>query len=62
MKLWSDDVEQMRPEARAVVAGAMGMIAEMFAGQGEPPDDIQERALFSRAAFERTYPAPEPTA
>ena len=38
------------------------MVAEMFAGQGEPPTDIHERALFSRAAFERTYPAPEPTA
>lgn len=62
MKLWTDEIEQMRPEARAVVAGAMGMIAEMFAGQGEPPDDIHERALFSRAAFERTYPTPEPTA
>ena len=62
MRLWSDEIEQMRPEARAVVAGAMSMIAEMFAGQGEPPTDIHERALFSRAAFERTYPAPEPTA
>jgi acetyl esterase len=62
MRLWSDEIEEMRPEARAVVAGAMAVVAEMFAGQGEPPADIHERALFSRAAFERTYPAPEPTA
>ena len=62
MELWSDEIEQMRPEARAVVAGAMSAIAEMFAGQGEPPEDMHERALYSRAAFERTYPEPEPTA
>ena len=62
MKLWSDEIEQMRPEARTVVAAAMAAVAEAFTGQGEPPEDLHERALYSRAAFERTYPVPEPTA
>ncbi len=61
MKLWTDEIEQMRPEARTVVAAALGAVAEMFAGQGEPPEDLHERAIFSRATFERNNPEPEPT-
>ncbi len=62
MKLWNDDLEALRPEARQVVAGALGAIAEMFAGDGPPPDDLHERALFSRRAFARTTGEPDPTA
>ena len=61
MRLWSDEIEQMRPEARDVVAAALGAIAETFAGQGPPPEDLHERALFSRTAFGQTFPAPDPT-
>ena len=61
MQLWTDEMEDLRPEARTVVAAALGAIAEMFAGQGEPPEDLEERALFSRAAFQATYPEPEPS-
>ena len=43
MKLWSDEIEQMRPEARTVVAAAMAAVAEAFTGQGEPPEDLHER-------------------
>ncbi len=62
MKLWSDEVEAMRPEARQVVAAGLAAIAEGFAGQGEPPEDLVERALHSRASFAATYVAsPEGT-
>ena len=62
MKLWSDEIEAMRPEARAVVAGAMAAMAEAFTGQGEPPEDLRERALHSREMFARTYGDPDPDA
>ena len=62
MRLWTDEIDDMRPEARAVVAQALGAIAEAFAGQGEPPSGRDERAIWSRAAFARTFPPPEPTA
>jgi acetyl esterase/lipase len=62
MQLWSDEIEGMRPEARTVVSAALSAIAEAFTGQGEPPADLHERALFSREAFARTLPPAEPTA
>ena len=62
MKLWSEDIEAMRPEARAIVAGALAAMAEGFAGAGEPPEDKLERALHSRRMFEATYGDPDPDA
>jgi acetyl esterase len=60
MKLWTDDIEAMRPEARAVVAAGMEVVAAMFAGQGDPPSDLEELVAFQRAAFAATYaPVPE---
>ena len=60
MRLWSDEIEQMRPEARAVVAAGMEAMAAAFAGDGEPPRDLHGAALHMRRAFERTYvPVPE---
>lgn len=61
MQLWSDEIEAMRPEARAVVDGAMAMIAEMFSGEELPADaPMDQRVASMRAAFARTYaPVPE---
>ncbi len=55
MKLWSDEIEAMRPEARAVVAAGMEVVAAMFAGQGEPPTDREGLVAFQRAGFAATY-------
>ena len=61
MQLWSDEIEAMRPEARAVVDGAMAMIAEMFSGDEVPADaPLDQRVAAMRASFARTYaPVPE---
>lgn len=60
MQLWSDEIEAMRPEARAVVDAGMALIAEAFAGDGDPPSDLLGAAQHMRRAFERTYtPVPE---
>lgn len=60
MQLWSDEIEAMRPEARAVVDAGMALVAEAFAGDGDPPSDPVGMALHMRRAFERTYaPVPE---
>jgi len=60
LRLWSDEIEAMRPEARAVVAAGMEVVAAMFAGQGEPPTDLEGLVAFQRAGFAATYaPVPE---
>ena len=62
MKLWTDEIDQMRPEARAVVAAGMEVVAAVFAGQGEPPADRDGRVAFMRQSFAATYaPVPEAT-
>jgi len=62
VQLWSDEIEEMRPEARAVVAAGLAAIAEAFAGQGEVPADRREAAIHSRQAFAQTYGEPDPSA
>lgn len=60
MQLWSDEIEAMRPEARAVVDAGMAFMTEAFAGDGEPPKDLLGAALHMRRSFERMYsPVPE---
>jgi len=60
MKLWNDEIDAMRPEARAVVAAGMEVVAARFAGQGEPPTDLDGLVAFQRAGFAATYaPVPE---
>ena len=60
MELWSEQIEAMRPEARAVVAAGMEVVAAMFAGHGEPPADLEGLVAHQRAAFAATYaPVPE---
>ena len=61
MRLWSDEIEAMRPEARAVVAAGMEVVAAAFGGDEPPPDaSLDTRVAAMRAAFARTYaPVPE---
>lgn len=60
MQLWSDEIEAMRPEARAVVDAGMAFMTEAFAGDGEPPKDLLGAAQHMRRSFERMYsPVPE---
>ena len=60
MQLWSDDIEGMRPEARAVVDAGMAIVAEAFAADGPAPTSQAEAVQQMRASFERTYsPVPE---
>lgn len=60
MRLWSDDIEALRDEARQVVAAGMAMIAEQFGDGGELPDDPIERVLVQRERFTRNFaPVPE---
>lgn len=60
MELWNDDIEAMRPEARAVVDAGMAFMTEAFAGDGEPPKDLLGAAQHMRRSFERMYsPVPE---
>jgi acetyl esterase/lipase len=61
MRLWSEEIDAMRPEARAVVAAGMEVIAAGLAASGEPPEDLHERARFSRAAFAQTFVAADPS-
>lgn len=55
MKLWSDDIDAHRDEARAVVNGAMAAIAESLAGTGPVPDDPLVRVQEQRKRFEQTF-------
>ena len=54
MQLWSDEIEGMRAEARAVVeAGIPAMIAALDGG--EVPDDPRQMLAFRRAAYSSNY-------
>lgn len=55
MKLWSADIEALRPEAREAIAGAFETTSEMIGTRGPYPDDPQERARVAREQFERIY-------
>ena len=57
MKLWPDEIEAMRPEAREVVATGMEVVMAALAGEGEPPEDLHDRARFSRESFARVFAA-----
>jgi acetyl esterase len=61
MRLWDDEIEAMRPEARAAIAAGFDPIKEMIGASETYPDDPIERAQLVRARFERTY-APSPDA
>lgn len=54
MQLWSDEIDAMRPEARAVIETAMPALAAALDG-GEVPDDPMEMLAFRRRAFAERY-------
>lgn len=54
MRLWSDEIESMRPEARAVVAAGIGPMLAALDG-GEVPDDPKEMLAFRRRAYADRY-------
>lgn len=56
MRLWSDEVEAMRPEAREVAGAAIGFVQAALAGDAPPPADLHERARWSRERFAMTFP------
>jgi acetyl esterase/lipase len=60
MQLWTDEIEVMRPEARAVVDAGMAFVAELFAGDGEPPEDLEGAVQHMRRSCERmSSPVPD---
>ena len=60
MRLWSEDIEALRDEARQVVAAGMAVIAEQFGDGGTVPEDPTERVLAQRERFARNFaPVPE---
>jgi len=60
MRLWDDEIEAMRPEARAAVQAGYEAINEMIGASAELPEDPVERAKMARAQFARMYaPVPE---
>jgi acetyl esterase len=60
MRLWSDEIEAMRPEARDAVAQGFALLAETLGRGGDPPRDPVERAEAQRALYRKNFtPAPE---
>lgn len=54
MRLWSDEIEAMRPEARAVVDAGMTALVDALDG-GPVPDDPMEMLAFRRRAYSDRY-------
>lgn len=57
LRLWSDEIEALRPEARGAVAAGFSVLAEMLGRGGEPPRDPYERAAAQRAVYDQTFQA-----
>jgi acetyl esterase len=57
LRLWSDEIEAMRPEARAVVAQGFSVFAERLGRGGTPPSDPIERAQAQRALYAENFAA-----
>lgn len=60
MRLWSEQVEGLRTEARQAVATGFAAVNELIGGDGTYPDDPFQRAQLARKQFERIYvPSPD---
>jgi acetyl esterase/lipase len=55
MRLWNEEIEAMRAEARRAVAAVFPAMQEMLAPAGELPDAPVARALRIREQFAKTY-------
>jgi acetyl esterase/lipase len=59
-RLWSDEIEGMRPEAREVVAQGFAAFADLLGRTDPPPEDRFERARLARAQHAKNFhPQPE---
>lgn len=59
MRLWSDEIDALRAEAREVVDVGMAGMMEALGRTGPPPADLHEMARHNRAAFAQTFPPAE---
>ena len=60
MRLWTDEIEGMRAEARAAVSQGMAPLQAMFERDTPRPTDRHESVMFQRKLMERSYaPVPE---
>ncbi|HEY8217126.1 MAG TPA: alpha/beta hydrolase [Acidimicrobiia bacterium] len=60
MRLWDDDVEAMRAEAREAVSAGFDSVKELIGAPETFPEDPVERAELARAQFARVYvPLPD---
>jgi acetyl esterase len=60
LRLWSDEIEAMRPEAREVVRQGFAAFAELLGRDIPPPTDRFERARVQRELYARNFaPVPE---
>jgi acetyl esterase/lipase len=60
VRLWSDEVEAMRAEARAAVEAGMGPLQKLMGRDGPPPATAAERVAAQRATMAAIYaPVPE---
>ena len=57
LRLWSDEIEAMRPEAREAIATGFAAFAEMLGRDRTPPSDPFERAAAQRALYDRNFQA-----
>lgn len=54
-RLWSDEIEAMRPEARDAVAGGFARLADLLGRGGTPPADRFERARAQRDVYQANF-------
>ena len=55
LRLWSDDIEAMRPEAREIVAAGFAAFSEMLGRDVTHPTDPFERAAAQRALYDKNF-------
>jgi acetyl esterase/lipase len=59
-RLWDEQIEALRPQAREAVAAGMGPLAIMLGREDSPPADPFERARRQRERYEASFaPSPE---
>jgi acetyl esterase/lipase len=54
-QLWSDDIEALRPEARAIVAQGFAAFSELLGRDKQPPADRMERARQQRESHAKNF-------